>query len=299
MIKTNFLGKNKFLFGICAIAICIGLFTPNIEAKEPVLTVQGMEDDQRFPITLLRKAITLGGKYKIEYLDDKRGSVTSEAKLHSDINNGAVDIIWTLTSAKHEKSFQAIYIPVYRGLLGMRIAIVPKDNADVLSNVRNIRDLRQLKAGQGSLWADTQILISNHLPVVKELKYQNLFPMLEGGRFDYFPRGIPEPWAEIEREAKYNLTVDSNVLLRYTAPFYFFVKKGNDKLANHLTEQLNELIRTGEFEQMFFNHSEIKAGLDYANVDKRVVIDLANPNLTASTPLERGELWFDPTNKSE
>lgn len=265
-------------------------------SAEPLksLVVQGIKDDQRFPVVLLRKAITNGKTYQLEYLDDKRGSVTSEAKLHNDLNNGAVDIIWTLTSAKHETSFKAVYIPIYRGLLGMRIGIVPQAHKNLLEKVKTVSDLRQFKAGQGALWADTQILKDNDIPVVEELKYQNLFPMLEGGRFDYFPRGIPEPWSEIEREAKYNLVVDPHILIRYTAPFYYFVKKNNHVLANHLTEELNKMVDSGEFEGLFFADAEIKSGLAYADLETRTIIELDNATLTPQTPLDRTELWFDP-----
>ncbi|KMT64167.1 hypothetical protein XM47_15765 [Catenovulum maritimum] len=258
------------------------------------MNVQGKSTDQRFAVVLLKSLINRDNKYQLNFMDDGTGIQLSEAKLHNDLLNDKIHIIWTLTSKSHEEKFQAIYIPIYRGMYGMRIPIVTKQNQNIFHGVKTLDDLKKFKAGQGSFWADTKILQANNLPVVKELKYINLFHMLEGDRFDYFPRGIPEPWAEIEREQALDLVVESNIMIRYTAPFYFFVNKSNKKLASYLTASLNSLISSGEYNKMFYSHPDIKSALNKANLKQRNVIHLKNPELTSATPTDRAELWFDP-----
>ncbi|MER2490407.1 hypothetical protein [Catenovulum sediminis] len=279
----------------CSIfAVCV--VTVNCYA-EPNLTVQGLSSEGKLPNRILEALIAREGGYTIVYPDDKSGIETSEPKLHSEILSGERDLMWTLTSKAHEEKFQAVYIPLYRGLIGMRIALVKAQNLNLFKNVSSLQDLQQFKAGQGLMWADTKILESNQLKVVKELKYLNLFPMLEGGRFDYFPRGLPEPFSEIEREAKYNLAVEPYLLLKYTAPFYFFVRKGNTELHDYLKNGLENMIADGTFETLFFNDTQVKQALKQANVKQRIVIELNNPGLTPQTPIGRKALWFDPINE--
>lgn len=270
------------------------IFSFKCFALEP-LRAQGFSTDERFPSLLLHKVIKRGGQYELIFPDDDRGVLTSEVKLHSEILNGDIDLIWTLTSKGHEEKFKAIYIPVYRGMLGMRIGIVRRDQRNIFKNVRSLSDLQNFRAGQGTMWADTAILEANQLSVIKEMKYKNLFPMLEGGRFDYFPRGIPEPWSEVERESHLNLTVEPNILIKYIAPFYYFANPSNKKLINHLTAELEGMIEDRSFQQLFLSHPDIQDAIKKANLSKRVVIELNNPGLTKNTPLDRKELWFDPS----
>lgn len=269
----------------------------SVNALEP-LVVQGRADDTRFSLTILKAAIKRGNKYNLEYYNDIRGLEVSEMKLRTDLLSNKVDLIWTLTSAELEEKFAAIYIPIYRGMTGMRIALVRNDRTHIFDNVKSINDLNPFKAGQGKTWADTQILEHNQINVVKTLKYNNLFPMLEGGRFDYFPRGLPEPWAEIKRESQYNLVVEPNLLFKYVAPLYFFTHPENKMLNKHITDNLEAMIADGTFEKMFFSHNEIKETLVKANVENRLVIPLENPSLSKRTPLKRNELWFDPSKVS-
>ena len=115
--------------------------------------------------------------------------------------------------------------------------------------------------------------------------------MLEAERFDYFPRGIAEPWLEVERERALNLTVDPHIVLRYTAPFYFFVRKGDTELAAHITGVLEEMLADGSFMALYYQNEEIRMAFSLANLDRRQIIELNNPHLSASTPIDRPELW--------
>ncbi len=281
----------KSLYSIIAVFI----FTTYSYAEQD-LAVQGLSNQAKLPNRILETLIAREGGYAIVYPDDKSGIETSETKLHAEIISGERDLMWTLTSKTHEDKFQAVYIPLYRGLIGMRISIVKAQNRDLFKQVSSLQELQRFKAGQGLMWADTKILESNQLQVVKELKYLNLFPMLEGGRFDYFPRGLPEPFSEIEREAKYNLIVEPHLLIKYIAPFYFFVRKGNTELHDYLKNGLENMIADGTYEKLFFDDPQVKQALTLTNVKQRKVIDLTNPNLTPQTPTQRKELWFDPIN---
>lgn len=257
------------------------------------IRVQGASSDVRFPVTILRDIIARGKKYELVFVADEEA--ITESKLHNDVFSGAIDLLWTLSKPEYEERFETLFIPLYRGMLGMRIAIVRQDKKSIFADVHSLDDLHKFKAGQGRGWGDVAILEYNTLNVVQTMKYENLFPMLEGGRFDYFPRGVPEPWSEIIREEQYNLTVEPHILFKYTAPFYFFATPGNKELIGHLRENLEAMIADGSFQKAFFAHPDIKDALSMADLKNRRVIELENPGLTKEAPLDRPELWFDPT----
>jgi hypothetical protein len=267
--------------------LCMSFFS----LSEPI-KLQSYSGDTSLPHKLLIEALHKANlDYVHPYESDKD---ISNARILNDVKNGQLDVMWSMTSKYLEEDYQAIYIPLFRGLLGMRLAIVKQQNSELFKQVTTLSDLKKLTAGQGKTWPDTTILKANGLNVVTTLKYPNLFPMLEGDRFDYFPRGVNEPWDEIVNHKTLNLTVDPYVLLKYTAPLYFFVAKENTQLANQLTHSLNRMIGDGSFSAMFFNDSQVQMVLNKAHLDQRTVIPLNNPNLSAKTPLSRAELWFEP-----
>lgn len=254
--------------------------------------LQSYSGDTSLPHNLLKAALERAGlEYSHPFESDKD---VANTRIMNEVKSGGMDIMWSMTSRELENNFQAIYFPIFRGLMGMRLAIVKKNNAEIFKNVTTLSDLKRFSAGQGKVWPDTKILQHNGLKVAKTLKYPNLFYMLEGDRFDYFPRGINEPWDEIKRHESLNLTVDRYIMIRYRAPVYFFVKKGNNDLINTLNNSLEEMIRDGTFESMFLSDSQVVEALSLANVSERVVIDIENPLLTEKTPINRKELWFDP-----
>ncbi|MCO4799809.1 MAG: transporter substrate-binding domain-containing protein [Colwelliaceae bacterium] len=274
------------------IILSVFIFDNSVLAQ--TIAMPGRPDEVSFPHTILKEVMKKGNITPTFPYSDIKGGDLSFNRMKQDMITSKLDVFWTMTSKELEEEFIPIYIPIFRGLLGMRIPLVKSENVNIFSSVNNLTDLTQYKAGSGKTWSDTEILEHNNIPVVKTLKYQNLFPMLEGGRFDYFPRGLHEPWQEILDHPKLNLAVENNILIRYTAPNYFFVSKDNPELAKQITTLLNELITSGEFVKLFFQDNEVKNALSKANVKNRVVFEIENPTLSENTPINRKELWFDP-----
>lgn len=262
--------------------------------KAQTIAMPGRPDESTLPHTILKEILKRANITPTFPYHEIKGGDLSFNRMKQDVLSGKIDIFWSMSSQALEEEFIAIYIPIFRGLLGMRIPLVKEENVNMFANVTSLTDLKQFKAGSGKSWPDTAILEFNHLPVVKTLKYQNLFPMLEGGRFDYFPRGLHEPWQEIIDNNTLNLAVENNVLIHYTAPNYFFVNKNNAELAQKLTSLLEALIESGEFNQFFFEDEQVKNALSQANVSNRVVFKIDNPTLSNQTPLDKKELWFNP-----
>lgn len=271
--------------------LAVSLCCLSIDA-ESLRVPSDQNDRHTFPITLLKAALERGGQYQITYPYGDIEALPISTRI-AGVQNKDLDLFVALSTPEYEQEFLPVYIPIYRGLMGMRLAIVKESKKSMFNNVRNIEELKQYMAGQGTFWADSKILESNGIPLVKTLKYENLFRMLEADRFDYFPRGLHEPWNEIKKREKLNLTVDENIMLWYQVPFYYFVHRSRADLAEHIQQQLEDMIVDGSFHDLFWQDEDVKNALAHAKLAKRRLIMLKNPYLTPKTPINRPELWFD------
>jgi len=183
---------------------------------------------------------------------------------------------------------------LFKGLLGYRIFIINKNNQAKFDHVKTLADLKQLTVGQGRTWADARILEANGFKVIKANKYPNLFYMVEGGRFDGFPRGVHEPFGELDARPNMELGIEKNLMVYYQMPFYLFVSKNNKKLKAILEDGFEKAIADGSFDATFLADKAVQDVIAKANMKNRLVFRLSNPTLSKETPINRPELWFDP-----
>lgn len=292
LLKNHFKSIVTSLLTLCIFSLSVPSVLANKVIKVPERTPAGSNTALD---TLLKIVEIQGEGYTVEYPFQGQGR-PSFAKQIADFEAGALDVIWTLANRKYETEYQAIYYPLYYGMFGMRLPIVKSENRNMLAGVRNLEDLKQFKVGQGLGWADTDILKANGLNVVAVTKYHNHFPMLEGERFDLFPRAVHEPWNEVKNNAEYNLVVDEHVLIRYRVGFYFFVNRDNRVLIDYLNRGMKLLEENGEHKKIFLADEEVQMAFNNGNLDRRVIIDLDNPELTNKNPGADSELWLNLEN---
>lgn len=218
----------------------------------------------------------------------------TQARANEEVKAGNLDLIWTTTDKATEEELEPIRIPLFKGLLGCRIFIINKKNQHKFDQVKTFDDLKKLTFGQGKTWADGKILEANGLTVIKTYKYDNLFYMVDGDRFDAFPRGVHEPFGEIEKRPNLNLGVENSILLIYKMDLYLYTRKENRKFAKELEEGFNKAIADGSFDKLFYSSPQVKDIMEKANMKNRKVFYLENPTLHKDTPLDRKELWADP-----
>lgn len=223
-------------------------------------------------------------------LEPSHYSMEQERALVNLEHNDRLDVAWSMTSHEREQRLLPVRIPLDKGLFGWRIALLPKDRAQLLKDVRNLDDLRQFSAGQGHDWPDSEILRGHGLPVRVSSSYGSLFRMLQAQRFDYFPRSVIEIWDELEHPRAKQLVVDPQVLLHYPTAMYFFFSRKRPELAETVRIGMEKAIADGSFERLFQQH--FATSLQRAQLDQRQLIELHNPLLPSATPLQRRELWF-------
>lgn len=222
--------------------------------------------------------------------------VLNSARAVSELELNNLDVVWGGASKEKDDALLAVRIPVLKGLLGHRLFIIRSADQERFEKINNFSDLIKFNAGQGTFWGDTQVLKNANIPTVTTIKYPNLFFMLEGGRFDYFPRAVHEPWVEVQSRPELNLVVDKNTMLIYPYAMYFYLNKSNQSLHDKIYKGFEMAISDGSFDELFFNHPMIKNALDQANLAQRKVIRIDNPYMHPDTPNDRKEFWLDVTN---
>ena len=248
--------------------------------------------EESYELDLLKLALSYTHEpYNFSFAAEEQNDETRVAA----IEQGALDLFWAATNSDLERRLAPIRIPLYKGLLGHRLLVIRQQDAPRFASIRTLGELANLKAGQGRFWTDTRILKKSGLNVVTAVKTASLYPMLDGGRFDYYPRGAGEAWHEVEEQHGFQVMVEPHLLLIYKMPLYFFVSQKNPQLAQRIEQGLEQAIADGSFDRYFYAHPNIKSVLERSNLRQRIALHLDNPDLPAATPLQRPELWFDYT----
>ena len=158
-----------------------------VQKKLEPIRIQDLEKEygiiESYIIEILSLAIKKSGEaYALEKLP---GAPVPQARQIFELsqNRGKFDVIWTMTSDERESQILPIRIPIDKGLFGWRIAFVLPDKVPALKAVKTLSDLAKLRAGQGYLWPDTEILKQNGLSVVTGSD-DNLAD-IAFGRFDF------------------------------------------------------------------------------------------------------------------
>ncbi|MEB0138284.1 MULTISPECIES: transporter substrate-binding domain-containing protein [unclassified Undibacterium] len=245
-----------------------------------------------YVLELLQAAMNkLPGKYhlvasELTYPQTRFINETASAK-------GKLDLIWTMTTEQREAQLIPIRIPIDKGALGWRIALLRKNDKDLFKNVKSLADLQHFSAGQVHDWPDTAILRHSGLPVSVASSYEPLFAMLAAARFDYFPRAIFEVWQEFDEHREQGIVIDQAIVLHYDSAEYFFVSPRHAQFAADLRTALESLIVSGDFDKLFQKY--YRDILYKANIRQRSIIELPNPMIARNKlPLNRSELWVQP-----
>lgn len=211
------------------------------------------------------------------------------------LEKGHSDFMWAGTSPELEHRLIPVRVPLYKGLTGFRILLINRGDQARFSDVRSLDQLRRFKLGQGDNWVDVDILETAGFSLVTSNNIHNLFKMLDARRFDALPRGLVEPWDEVEKMPELNFAVEEELLVFYPLPAYIFVSPHRPDLAKKLEAGLLRAIEDGSFDQYLLSDPRISAALERARLHERRLFRLSNPFLSDQTPLDNPDLWFDPT----
>lgn len=242
-----------------------------------------------YVLSVLKLALEKSGQpYQLRQSDLEM--VQSRAIIEIKNNSGKVDVLWSMTTPEREAELLPIRIPIDRGLIGWRLALVKSSMREQFAKVNSLGDLAPFIAGQMHDWPDTAILRHNGLKVLTSSIYEGLFNQLSKDRIDYFPRSVIEIQNELASHRDLELAIEPHLIIKYPTAFYFFVSRKRPELGRDLEVGLEKALADGSFEQVFKQH--FGKLVNELGLAKRKVLELENPLLPKETPLSRSELWF-------
>lgn len=273
--------------------VCFMLFwqpawsAERIDARTEVVIRYAINRFPPYPMELLKEALATR---PTPYTFVGSNTIYQQRRSFISVNEDDLNITMSMTSKENEGILNPIRIPLYKGLIGWRLAIVNQNNTHLFKEITSLSQLQMFKAGQMHDWPDMGILKHNGLSVYGASSFEGLFSMVEEKRIDYFPRSIIEVYEEVQDRPQKKLHVDEHILLYYPTAFYYFVKPTNTSLANDIQNGLETLLKNGRFDSIFMKYHA--PYLAQARVNKRKLIRLENPLLPELTPLHRKELWL-------
>jgi len=267
----------------CLMMLCLSV--PKLSEAEPQRVSHikpDAEGDDRsdYVIGLLQLALENTVESHGAYEMRQAAVPMSQSRAIHELKRGReIDVVWSMTDLGREDEMLPVRIPLLRGLLGVRLAVVSQGDSDVLRQTRTLEDLKGFVAAQGHDWPDTRILTHNGIHVETSSRYESLFKMLEFGRVDYLPRSVTELSAEQSFYDAHDLVVSESPMIAYMAPSYFFVHADNKGLAERLEKGLRIAIDSGEFQRFFEDHPANRQALAWIDKLDGPIIWLENPFL--------------------
>lgn len=164
-----------------------------------------------------------------------------------------------------------------KNLLGYRVPIIRKEDADLFSGISRPEDLQKLDHGIPETWSDATIFRHNGYNVVEEGSFDDIFDRLQNGLFDYSAYGANEVLGVYENRAskREGLIIDQNILIFYPFPLVFYVNQDLPEMAERIEQGLQTIVSNGKLDAIFNAHyGQITEQL---NLDSRRIFVLDNP----------------------
>jgi ABC-type amino acid transport substrate-binding protein len=205
----------------------------------------------------------------------------SQERARASLEDGRISVFDTGASAQAEERLRAVYFPIDRGISGYRLFIVNRALSAEFAAIKDLDGLRLKTAGQGPGWADVKILENAGIKV-QIAPFGALFAMADNRRFDFYPLGLEEVYGMLDkyRERAPGSVVEETLVLHYPFARLFFVNKGNLELHDALLAGLQAAFADGSFQKLLENDPGYKAARQRANIAKRTIIEVENPELT-------------------
>lgn len=189
---------------------------------------------------------------------------------------------------------KVIRIPIDKGITEYRLFLIHRDDQEKFRQISTLEQLRQLTLGVGHAWSSRAVYQSQGFRVEPVVDWESLYRLISVRRIDYFPRALSEVFVEYEdRHATHpDMVIEDSLMLYFPLPKYFFISPQTPRLARRIEEGFKAMLADGSFEQLFMEYHQPL--IARANFCQRRIFRIANPQLSAQTPLQRAEYWYAP-----
>ena len=203
-----------------------------------------------------------------------------------------IDIVWGSSTKERFDLYLPVKVPIYKGLIGWRLALVTQAKQQIFADVTTLAELRQYNPGQRLNWSDYKIFKENGFTITSGASPRALAEMLVLDRFDFYPRAVIEIEMEQREYRGMNIVRDPHLLILYKSAYVFYVAKDNVELAKVLTDGLHKAKADGSFDRLFERH--FKALFERLDLPSRRIIELHNPLLPNEMLAIKEHFWISP-----
>ncbi|WP_020594299.1 hypothetical protein [Kiloniella laminariae] len=261
-----------------------------VQSAEPtVFTSRGPEthQDRRYEYQhqllelALEKTVEEFGPYRLER--SKMGANTKRAMIEVEKGYYPNFFVANAVTLERTQEMVAVPFPIDLGILGYRVFFASEQTRERLRLVSSLEQLQKFTVVQGIGWGDTKILKQAGFRVTEASDYHGMFQMVANNRVDLFPRGINEflqEW-EANREVE-NLSYDTQLILYYPFPKFFYTAKGNEAQAQRVMTGLIAAYEDGALLKLW--QAEYQASIDRINLSSRRILSVENPDLDRIDP---------------
>ena len=257
------------------------LRTPSPSLLEP-------ESTGRFYIEALKLALHKTAPphedFQLEYLTQRVG----RERLRLMVAQNDLDIMWSSSTPEREEQLEPVRFNLLRGINEYRFLLIRAEDQEKFAQIDNLEQLRQMRAGAGTHWSDAQILRDHGFEVATSWNHGGLFRMLSIKRFDFMARTYNEIQHELATYPEYKLAAENHLLLHYQQPIYYFVRKGNQALAQRIERGLALAQADGSLDELFFSIPDFKTTWDHLQLLQHKVIYLTPINSSSEPTSSTG-----------
>lgn len=270
--------RSRFLAALLAAGVAPGLMASAAPLRFVYPNVNGL-GEAGFGFRALRLALQRWGQPFELVL---RPEPTNNPRSVRALAQGEVDVMDLGTGADLEARFQAVYLPLDRGLSGWRLLVIRRDAEHRFAGLQSLQDLAAMTAGQGMSWPDVQLLRSAGLRVETAESLGRLFSLLQARRFDYLPLGLNEVdgFVQQHRAVAPDAVIEPRLALHYPFARLFYVRRGDGARHAAIASGLARAFEDGSFSALFAAHAATQATLAAARLPERRALAIANAGFT-------------------
>jgi len=235
--------------------------TPEAGVPEKILVWQKLSSFSS-TLTLIERSLELTSEaqsYQVApSLDIDEASIISEAEA-----GDSVQVVSLMPTKESVKRLRPIYIPVARGLYGLRICLIAKAHQSTFQNYESIEEMKRVGVEfvvpRGS--ADESLLQKQGLKTVAAERYEDLFGLISNQTPRCFLRNLSEIGLEALKFFKYNIHIEKKFLFVLDEPRILHVSPAKKDLAERLEKGMKMLLESGEFYKIFwkYHHSHFRS----------------------------------------
>jgi len=232
-------------------------------------------------------------------IDAASAEAVTQGRTELLLQDGHADIGAFGVSAQRLARLRPIRIDLLKGLIGLRMLVVRHEDSERFGHMTDEEILHKVRYGTHQQWADVPIMQANGMQLELVSNSNKLYQMLATGRFEALSRGANEILGELRANAELapHLTIESAHSLYYDYPVWFWVRHGNEPLAQALETGLHNILRDGSFRELFLEKH--KAEIDFVRKSRRRVIRLTSLALAEAIEPPDTSWWWPSTLSSD